>query len=152
MYPPRESCAEALAANVSSRKIRTTYVIIASAFKFEQPLCIGLVKHTPLLLADGELVGHLHLLRHELVGIVHRVEHALEAEHLLAELDRRRPLHAARRHPDVLAQVLAGLFAQRLRAGIALGDDHRAMHEVEAKEPERKPLAQGADPAFPLRQ
>src|SRR5205085_9582793 len=75
----------------------------------EKALGVALVEERALVFADRQLVGDLHFLGHELVRIVHRVEHAIDAEHLLREADRGRPLHAARRDPHVLPEIVARL-------------------------------------------
>src|SRR3984885_4209659 len=73
----------------------------------EQLLGVALVELLLVRVGDRQAVGDLHLLGRELVGIVHRVHHALHAEDLLAEEDRRLPLHAARGVPEVFLQVIA---------------------------------------------
>src|SRR5882672_975666 len=101
----------------SARAARRKYFMGTSSLSFfsresvlqpEDPLDVVLIKLLPVGLADRQLVRDLHLVGHELVGIVHRVHHPLDAEHRDAELDRRRPLHAAGRDPDVLAEVFTG--------------------------------------------
>src|SRR5688572_28408332 len=44
-----------------------------------------MIELTAIFLADRQLVGDLYLLGHELIGVVHRVEHAVHPEHLLRE-------------------------------------------------------------------
>ena len=61
---------------------------------------------------ERELIGERHLLGHVLVRVVHGVHHPVGPEHLAAEHDGRGPGRPAGRHPDVGAQVLAGLAAQ----------------------------------------
>ncbi len=49
----------------------------------ENPLGIGLVKHLFIRVTDGKIVGNLHLFRNELIRVIHRVEHAIDAQHRL---------------------------------------------------------------------
>ena len=64
---------------------------------------------------------------------------------LLRELDRRLPGDAAVGDVEVLAQVVARLFLQRLHRGIAVRAHGGVVHVVEAVQPERQRLAHVAD-------
>lgn len=70
---------------------------------------------------------------HELIGIVHRVQYALHAEHLLAEPDCQFPRAAAVGQIDILAQVVAGFALQWLQELVALRAHRGCMHEVDAQ-------------------
>src|SRR5262245_32876866 len=101
------------------RTVRGAYTFgcprgVTDSRQLEYAFDVLFIELFPIGFADRQLVRDFYLLRHELVRIVHRVHHALDAEHRDAELDRRRPLHAARRHPDVRLEVFAGLLAQFL--------------------------------------
>ena len=76
-----------------------------------------------------------------LVGVIHRIEHAVHAKHLLREFNGRLPSHATVGDVEIFAQVIAGLFLQRLHAVIALGRDRGAVHVVKTVKPKRQGLA-----------
>ena len=85
-------------------------------------------------------------------GIVHRVHHAIHAEHRLRERNRRRPGHAAGGDVDVLAQVVAGAALQHLPVGVAARAHAGAVHVVDARHPVRQALAQVAEHERQLRE
>src|SRR5262245_36215670 len=113
---------------------------------------VVLVKFFAIGLADRQLVRDFYLFGDELVRIVHRVHHALDAQHRDAELDRRRPLHAAGGDPDVLLEIIAHFHLQRPYPRIALRSHHRGVHEVDAEQPEGQALAEVADHHAQLRE
>src|SRR5580698_3716296 len=105
-------------------------------------LGIGLVELLFVCIANRQIVRDLHFFRYELIRIIHRVEHAIDAQHRLTIENRRLPGHAAGGDVDVFLDVVARLLLQLLNGCVAIGFHHGAMHEVDAEKPIGKTLAQ----------
>ncbi len=111
-------------------------------------LRVRLHQHALVLRRYVERIVNRNLVRRDLVRIIHRVEHALRSEHIDAELDGRLPRHAARRDPDIVAEIMRDLVLEldcRLAAAQARPPVGIRLHPVEAIEQQRHRLARMAD-------
>src|SRR3990172_10551383 len=71
----------------SLRAFTRDHATLQSRLQAEHPLRVQLVELLLVRVADRQLVGDLHLFRDELVGVVHRVQHAVGSEHRQGEED-----------------------------------------------------------------
>lgn len=81
-------------------------------FEVKHLLRVRLVQFLLADIADRKIVGDLHLARHELIGIVHRIEYAINPQHFLAIQNRRLPRHSARGDVNILLDIVARLLFQ----------------------------------------
>ena len=109
---------------------------------------------------EGPLVGvgnshgvaEAHFLWRVLVRVIHRVQHAIDTDHLLAELDGRLPGNTRVGDVHVVAQIVADRMLELLHERITLRAHRGRVHVVQAIKPERQRLAGMADDELQLRE
>src|ERR1041384_3351780 len=96
------SCFDTSASGRGISRTQTCLLIfsLSSDRKLEHAPRIALEEGFLVGVGNGHGVAGVDFLGMVLVGVVHRVHHALHAQHLLAELDGRLPGHAAAGHED----------------------------------------------------
>src|SRR5215469_7100479 len=132
----RQKAQSTVAVERSTRRLS-----IFNGLEPEHRLGIGLEKGLLVCIAEWHAFHGRHFLGNILIGIVHRVEHAIAPDDRASEHDCRLPRHTAGRVVHILTHLVADSSLEWLETFIALGD-LSPMHEIKPKVPERQSLSE----------